>query len=141
MSSSVISANGESAPGSCDLLQERLEDVVELLARLLHAEPHEPEARPRVEDDDEDDPVADELDVDVRLLALVKLSRELVLLEELGHAARRGDVAGGERGQARRVDVVDVAARGDELPVLVDDEDDLGVRVANQAIHDRSGSD
>jgi hypothetical protein len=52
-----------------------------------------------------------ELDVDVRLLALVKLGGELVLLQELGHAARGGDVAGRERGQARRVDVVDVAAR------------------------------
>ena len=41
----------------------------------------------------------------------------------------------------RRVDVVDVAARGDELAVLVDDEDDLGVRVLDQAVHDRSGSD
>ena len=37
----------------------------------------------------------------------------------------------------RRVEVVDVAARGDELAVLVDDEDDLGVRVLDQAIHDR----
>ena len=45
--------------------------------------------------------------------------------------------------EARRrgVDVVDVAARRDELTVLVDDEDDLGVRVANQAVDDRSGSD
>ena len=51
----------------------------------------------RVEDDDQDDAVADELDVDVRLLALVELSRELVLLEELRHAAGRGDVAGGQR--------------------------------------------
>ena len=111
MSSSVISANGESAPGSCTFLQQRLEDAVELLARLLHAQAHEAEARLRVEDDDQDDAVADELDVDVRLLALVELSRELVLPEQLGHAAGRGDVAGGERGERRRVDVVDVAAR------------------------------
>jgi hypothetical protein len=62
----------------------------------------------------------------------VKLGRELVLLQQLGHAARGGDVAGRQRGQARRVDVVDVAARGDELAVLVDDEDDLGVRIATR---------
>ena len=69
-------------------------------------------------------------------LPLVELRRELVLLEQLRHAACRGDVAGGEGGQAGRVDVVDVAARGDELSVLVDDEHDLGVRVLDQPIHD-----
>src|SRR5690606_25593022 len=36
-----------------------------------------------------------------------------------------------------RVEVVDVAAGGDELSVLVDDEDDLGVRFPHQAVHDR----
>ena len=36
--------------------------------------------------------------------------------------------------------LLDVAAGGDQLPVLVDDEDDLGVRVLNQAVDDRSGS-
>ena len=109
MSSSVISANGESAPGSCTFFEQRLEDVVQLFARLLHAQADETQARLRVEDDDQDDAVADELDVDVRLLALVKLGRELLLLEQLGHAAGRGDVAGGQRGEARGVDVVDVA--------------------------------
>ena len=33
--------------------------------------------------------------------------------------------------------LLDVAARGDELAVLVDDEDDLGVRVLHQAVDDR----
>ena len=73
--------------------------------------------------------------MDVRLLALVELGRELLLLEELGHAARRGDVARGERRQRRRVHVLGVAARGDELAVLVDDEDDPRVRVFDEAIH------
>ena len=91
----------------------------------------------RIEDDDEDDSIADELDVDVRLFTFVKLGGELVLLEQLRHAARRGDVARGEGGEAGRVDVVDVAGRRDELTVLVDDEDDLGVRVTNQTVHDR----
>ena len=128
MSSSVISANGESRAGLLHLLEQRLEDAVELVARLAHAQAHQAEARLGVEDHDQDHAVADELDVDVRLLAFVELSGELVLLEELGDAARRGDVAGGERGERGRVDVVDVAAGGDELTVLVDDEDDLGVR-------------
>src|SRR5580704_1342875 len=46
-----------------DLLQERLEDVVQLFARLFHAQTNEAERRLGVEDDDEDDPVADELNV------------------------------------------------------------------------------
>jgi hypothetical protein len=44
------------------------------------------------------------------------------------------DVAGRQRGEAGRVDVVDVAGCRDELAVLVDDEDDLGVRIPNQAV-------
>jgi signal peptide peptidase SppA len=77
-----------------------------------------PEARLGVEDDHEDDAVAHELDVDVRLLALVELSGELVLFEQLRHAARRGDVAGRERGERRRVEVVDVAAAAMSCPFL-----------------------
>ena len=56
---------------------------------------------------------SDELDVDVRLLTLVKLSGEFLLLEELGHPAGRSDVAGRERRQAGGVDVVDVARGSD----------------------------
>src|SRR3954454_5067428 len=82
--------------GLLHLLEQRLEDVIELLARLLHAKADETENRTGVEDHHEDDSIADKLDVDVGLLALVELSCELVLLEELGHTARRGDVAGGQ---------------------------------------------
>src|SRR5690606_17204005 len=70
-------------------------------------------------------------------LSLVELRRELVLAEELGDAAGRRDVAGGERREGGRVDVLDLAARRDELSVLVDDEDDLGVRFPYQTVHDR----
>src|ERR1700677_3635216 len=120
-----------------DLLQERLKDVVQLFAGLFHAKADETERRLGIEDHDEDDAVADELNVDVRLFTLVKLGGKLLLLEQLGHAARRGDVAGGQRREARGVDVVDIARRRDELPVLVDDEDDLGVRIPDQAIDHR----
>ena len=75
--------------------------------------------------------------MDVRLLALVELSRELVLAQQLGDAASGGDVARGERGKRSRVDVVHFTAGRDELTVLVDDEDDLGVRVPDQAVYDR----
>ena len=140
MSSSVISAKGESAPGSCTFFSSASKMWFSSSLAFFTRSRTRPRLDLRVEDDDEDDAVADELDVDVRLLALVELGGELVLLEELRHAARRGDVAGGERRERRRVEVVDVAARGDELTVLVDDEDDLGVRVLDEAVHDRSGS-
>ena len=119
-----------------DFFQQCLEDVVQFLARLLHPQPHEAQAGFGVEYHDQDDAVPDELDVNVRLLTFVELGGELLLLEQLGHPAGGGDVAGRQRRQAGRVDVVDVAGRGDELSVLVDDEDDLGVRVPNQAVHD-----
>ena len=111
--------------------------MVELFAGLLHAQSDEPEARPRVEDHHENHAVANKLDMNVGLLALVELGGELVLLQELRHAPRGRDVACRQRSEAGGIDVVDVAARCDELPVLVDDEDDLGVRIANQAVDDR----
>ena len=79
MSSSVISANGDSPPGSCTFCSSASKISVQLLARLPHPQAHQPQARLRVEDDHQDDPVADELDVDVGLLALVELRGELVL--------------------------------------------------------------
>src|SRR4051812_41498285 len=97
--------------GLLHLLEESLEDVVELLARLLHAKTYEPEARPRVEDHDQDDAIAHQLDVNVRLLTLVELGGEFVLLEELRHSTRRRDISRGERSQAGRIDVVDIASR------------------------------
>src|SRR5580700_5677253 len=64
-----------------DLLQQRLEYMVQLLAGLLHAQANEAERRLRVEDHHQDDAVADQLNVDVRLFPLVKLGGELLLLE------------------------------------------------------------
>src|SRR5688572_21828811 len=75
--------------------------------------------------------------MDVRIFTLMKLGGELLLAEQLRDAARGSNVAGGEGGERRRVDVADLAARRDELSVLVDDEDDLGVRFPNQAVDDR----
>src|SRR5436190_20226857 len=89
-----------------DLLQEGLEDSVQLFARLLHPQSDETEARLAVEDDDENDSVPDELDVNVRLFALVELSRELVLAKQLRHAAGRGDVAGRQRSEGGGVEVL-----------------------------------
>src|SRR5690606_4435639 len=66
----------------------------------------------------------------------VELRGELVLAQQLGDPAGRGDVSGGQRGEGRGVDVLHVTARGDELTILVDDEDDLGVRFPNEAVHD-----
>jgi hypothetical protein len=137
MSSSVISAKGVSAFGSCTLFGERLEDEVELLAGLLHAQRTRP-----------------------RLVLLSKMTtrmtrfptswmwmlrfspswncvRELVLAQQLRHAAGRGDVASGERREGRGVELFGLAGVGDELAVLVDDEHDLGVRLLHQAIDDR----
>src|SRR5512138_2176446 len=79
-----------------DLPLDRLEDPLEVLRRLADAKPHEAERRALVEDDDEDDPLPDDGDVDVVLLALVEEDGELLLADELREAVRRRDVAGGE---------------------------------------------
>src|ERR1041385_7079171 len=61
---------------------DRLEDLLQVLVRLPHAEPYEAERGPLVEDDDEDHALADDRDVDVVLLALVEEDGELPLADE-----------------------------------------------------------
>ena len=143
MSSSVISANGEDASApptptpafSRSVLREISSKMrIEALRGALDAQAHQAERGAGVEDHDEDHPVADERDVHVVLLALVEEDRELFFAEELGEAARGGDVAGGERGERRGVHAARVARRGDELAVLVDEEDDLGVGLATESL-------
>src|SRR5690606_5181145 len=71
--------------------------------------------------------------VEVVAHALVEMDRELLLADDLGEAARRGDRARGQRGEAGGVEAPGVAGLGQELAVLVDDEDALGVGVPGQA--------
>ena len=44
---------------------------------------------------------------------------ENVFADELGHAGRGGDVAGGQAGKTRRVHVADVAVKSNRLTVAV----------------------
>jgi hypothetical protein len=85
----VISANGEVSPRGSAFFQQRPRECGSAaLHRLAHrAEAHEgprgaSTSRRRIPRP-EIHPVADELNVDVALLALVELGGELVLLEEL----------------------------------------------------------
>ena len=137
MSSSVISANGEPAPGASTFLSNAVEDLGQLFAGLLHPQSHEPqlERLSKITTRITRPPTM----VMCRLsrLALVKQDRELLLAEQLRDPAGRGDVAGGQRGQRGGVDVVGLPAARDELAVLVHEEHDLGVGLASQAIADR----
>src|SRR6266545_1163608 len=134
----VVGDLGEWArgPGRRLFLGEHLEDLRELLSRLLHPQANQPERALRIEDDDQDHPAADDAHVQRLPLALVELVRELLLPDELREAAHRRDVAGGEGGEGGRVEVLRLAARRDELAVLVDEEHDLGVRIARQPVAD-----
>src|SRR6266568_248973 len=118
------------------LLREDLEHLRELFPGLLHPEAHEPQGALRIEDDDQDHPAAHDAHVERLSLALVELVRELLLADELREPAHRGHVARGEGCERGRVEVLRLTARRDELPVLVDEEDDLGVRVARKAVAD-----
>jgi hypothetical protein len=89
------------------------------------------------EDHDKDDSIVDELDVNVGVLALVELRVELVFTQQLGHPARGSDVAGRERRERGRVDLIRISSSGDELAVLVDNEDDTGIGGTDQSIDDR----
>ena len=88
----------------------------------------------RVEDHHQDDAVADELDVDVRLLALVELVGELVLPSSFAMPPVAAMLPAVSEASEVVSMLLDVAARGDQLAVLVDDEDDLGVRVPDEAV-------
>ena len=135
MSSSVISANGESKPSmpagllGLHFLLDRLEDPLQLGVGLPHAEADEAEGGALVEDDDQDDALADDGDVDVVALSLVEEDGKLPLADEACEAVRRGHVPRGQRGEGRRVERFHVPLRRDLLSVLVDDEDDLRLRI------------
>src|SRR5512145_1458766 len=134
----VVGDLGERARGAGGrlLLGEHLEHPRELLTGLLHPQAHEPERALRVEDDDQDHPAAHDAHVERLALPLVELVRELLLADELREAAHRRDVARREGGERGRVEVLRLPARRDELTVLVDEEDDLGVRVAGEPVAD-----
>ena len=85
----------------------------------------------------EDDALRDDRDVNVVVLALVGEDRELFLADEAGEAIGRGDVPGGQACEARRVDLPDFSVARNLLTVLVDEEDELGIRVAAQPADDR----
>src|SRR5919202_3857935 len=131
----------------CDLREERFLGLLVLLAEardfvdehgelargLLDAQLDQAEAGAVVEDDDQQH-AADDADVDALAFALVRERRELFLADEPRHAARGGHVPGGQGGQTRRVEVADVALRGDLLTVLVHEKDHTGKRFEAQLV-------
>src|SRR5690606_33387629 len=68
--------------------------------------------------------------------SLVEQDGELLFTQQPGEPARCRDVARRQRGQGRGVDVVGGAAAGDELSVLVDEEDGFGIGIPREAIAD-----
>ena len=118
------------------LLADVFEELRQLTAGLLDAEPDEAEGASLVEYDDEDHSVPDERHVEIVALALVKVGRELFFTEDLGEATGRRDAAGGQTREARAVDSAKLARLTDQLPGLVDDEDALGVCVSDEPLDD-----
>src|SRR5882672_3693426 len=134
----VVGDFGERRPGAgnLDLLHQPVENLVQLVGCLLHPQPDQAERGARVEDHHQDHAPADDADVEVVLLSFVKEDGEFLLADQLGESARGRDVAGGERGQRGGVEVLGGADGGDELAVLVDEEDDLGVGFPGQPLAD-----
>jgi len=62
---------------------------------------------------------------------------KFLLADELRKSIGRSDVAGGERGERRGVEVVDVAVGRDLLAVFVDEENELGVGVGAKFAQNR----
>ncbi len=114
-----------------------LEEPREFRGGFLDAQAHQSERTALVEDDRENDAARDQRHVEIVALPLMKMDGELVLADELGEPAGRGDAARGEGREARRVEAPDIARFGEELTVLVDDEDAFGVGVARQPLTHR----
>src|SRR5437868_4711093 len=113
--------------------RDLVEDHGEFARSLLDAQLDQAEAGAFVEDDDQQH-ATDDADVYALALALVRERRELFLADEPRHAARGGHVPGGQRGQAGRVEVADVALRGDLLAVFVHEKDHTGERFEAQLV-------
>ena len=108
MSSSVISAKRAAArrgpPASCAPAARR-SGASSSPAFFTRSRTRPSELR-GVEDHHQDHPAGHDATCGATLLALVELAGELLLPEELGDAARGGDVAGGERGERGGVEVL-----------------------------------
>src|SRR5262249_8020930 len=119
-----------------DLLLDGLEDPLQVLIRLANAQAHEPQRGALVEDDDEDDALPHDRDVDVVPLPLVEEDRELLLADQASETVGRGDVSSRQGSERSGVERLEIALRGDLLPVLVDDEDVLRLRIGLESTDD-----
>jgi len=137
MSSSVISANGDPAPGTCTFFISPSKDLVQLVGSLLYPQPHQTERGTGIEDHHQDDPSADDADVQVVFLSLVKEDREL-FLRSAGETAGGRDVAGGERGERRGIEVLGGADEAMSWPFLSTRKTIFGVGLPRQALADRA---
>src|SRR5207248_7984204 len=75
-------------------------------------------------------------DWQIVLLALLKEGRSRLLTDQLRQAPGGGDGAGRQGGEGGAVEVLGGADGGDELAVLVDQKDDLGVGLASEPLAD-----
>ena len=138
MSSSVISAKGESAPWPCvsAFLRMSSKSFASSPPAFLTRSRTRPRELRSSNTIDEDHAVPDERHVEVVALALVEMDRELFFAEDLGEAAGRRDAAGRQAREARAVDAPQLARLADQLPGLVDDEDALRVGVSDEPLDD-----
>src|SRR5438067_2435569 len=88
----------EAAAGTASLLQlnlfdQFLEDLGHFVGGLAHAQPHQANRRPRVEQNHQDGPSRDDRDVNVLLGALMELTAELLFPEQLGDFPGGRDVS------------------------------------------------
>ena len=74
------------------------------------------------------------------LLPFVEQDRESLLADQPRQPVGRGDVAGRQRGERRRIERLEVSDRRDLLAVLVDEKHDVGAGVLTQPLQDRLDS-
>src|SRR4051794_35290667 len=88
-----------------------------------------------VEDDDQQS-TPNDTDMYALALALVREGRELFFSDQARHAARGGDISGGQRGEAGCVKITHITINGYFLTVLIYKDGHARRRVKTQLVQD-----
>src|SRR5581483_6825068 len=120
-----------------NLAHQFVKDLAQFRRSAFDAQSHQPEAGPLIEDHDQDHATIDHRDMQIIPLTLVRQHGELFLTNQPRQTVSRSNITGGQRSEAGCIKTGDITIGCDLLPVLVDEEDHLRIRVSPEPGDDR----
>lgn len=121
-------------PGLIQLVENVGEYFLQFAGGILRLDPDQTQRRPLVEDHRQDDPVSDQADIKVFLLALVEKCRKLLFTDQGGQLAGGGKISRGQGRERGNVDLGGIARGRDQLSGLVDEEYRPGIRSLKETV-------